>query len=213
MPEILSPAGTFDALKAAVNAGCDAVYMGGDLFSARAYAGNFGKEEMVRAIDYCHLFGVKAYMTVNILLKESEIHVLREYMQPYYEAGLDGVIVQDPGVFRVLKENFPDMALHARFKLALCVWMLRGCHCSAADADDLPVLLQFFQVPVDCHGTDIRNKLTDLLYGDHLFLKDKIPNGFPADLIHSVSLHKFKEVHKFHVKEYRILLHFEQSIT
>ena len=118
-PEILSPAGTFDALKAAVNAGCDAVYMGGNLFSARAYAGNFGKEEMIKAVDFCHLYGVKAYMTVNILLKESEIPALRDYMQPYYDAGLDGVIVQDMGVFRVLRENFPGLALQKGKKIFL----------------------------------------------------------------------------------------------
>ena len=121
-PEILAPCGTPEAVTAAVNAGCDAVYLGGDLFSARAFAGNFDTRQMVETIDFCHLFGVKVYMTVNTLLKEPEISRLTEYMRPFYEAGLDGVIVQDVGVVRVLKNEFPDMPLHASTQMSISSW-------------------------------------------------------------------------------------------
>jgi U32 family peptidase len=122
IPEILAPCGTPEAVTAAVNAGCDAVYLGGDLFSARAFAGNFDTRHMIETIDFCHLFGVKVYMTVNTLLKESEISRLTEYMRPFYEAGLDGVIVQDVGVVRVLKNEFPDMPLHASTQMSISSW-------------------------------------------------------------------------------------------
>ena len=118
-PEILAPAGTEEAMKAAVNAGCDAVYLGGNLFSARAFAGNFDEEAVLRTLDHCHLFGVKVYMTVNTLLKEEEIQVLAEYMRPFYREGLDGVIVQDPGVVRVLRREFPDLHLHGSTQMSI----------------------------------------------------------------------------------------------
>ena len=119
IPEILAPAGTEEAMRAAVNAGCDAVYLGGTLFSARAFAGNFDQEAILRTLDYCHLFGVRVYMTVNTLLKEDEICVLAEYMQPFYQAGLDGVIVQDVGVIRVLAREFPDLPLHGSTQMSV----------------------------------------------------------------------------------------------
>ena len=119
VPEILAPAGSWEAMEAAVNAGCDAVYLGGQLFSARAFAGNFGTEELVRAIDYCHLFGVKVYMTVNTLMKEPELLQLASYMAPFYEAGLDGVILQDMGVLRMLRECFPELPLHASTQMSI----------------------------------------------------------------------------------------------
>ena len=95
--ELLAPAGSFDSLKAAVAAGADAIYMGGSRFGARAYAQNAAGEEMVEAIRYAHLHGCRLYMTVNTLFKEKELDELCDYMKPYYEAGLDGVIVQDLG--------------------------------------------------------------------------------------------------------------------
>ena len=106
-------------MKAAVNAGCDAVYLGGDLFSARAFAGNFDQRTLLRTIDYCHFFGVRVYMTVNTLLKETEILELSAYMKPYYFAGLDGVIVQDTGVARVLKQEFPELYLHGSTQMSI----------------------------------------------------------------------------------------------
>ncbi|MBQ9032401.1 MAG: U32 family peptidase [Parasporobacterium sp.] len=119
IPEILAPAGTEGALKAAVNAGCDAVYLGGSLFSARAFAGNFDADAVVRAIEFCHLFDVKVYMTVNTLLKEQEISALESYMRPFCETGLDGVIIQDPGVARILGNAFPDLPLHASTQMSI----------------------------------------------------------------------------------------------
>ena len=119
IPEILAPAGTKDAMKAAVNAGCDAVYLGGDLFSARAFAGNFDQSTLLHTIDYCHFFGVRVYMTVNTLLKETEIRELAAYMKPYYLAGLDGVIVQDTGVAHVLKQEYPKLHLHGSTQMSI----------------------------------------------------------------------------------------------
>ena len=118
-PEILAPAGTYKALEAAVKAGADAVYLAGRMFGARAYAGNFSDEELLKAIDYCHLFGAKVYLTVNTLLKENEIAQLPEFMEPFYKAGLDAVIVQDMGAASVLKKHFPNLALHASTQMSI----------------------------------------------------------------------------------------------
>ncbi len=120
--EILAPAGTYEAMEAAVKAGCDAVYAGGSLFSARAYAGNFDEEAFLKALDYCHLHGVKVYMTINTLLKEDELNGgnLVQYLMPYYKAGLDAVLVQDFGVLKILKDNFPDLPIHASTQMSIC---------------------------------------------------------------------------------------------
>ncbi|MCQ2512207.1 MAG: U32 family peptidase [Lachnospiraceae bacterium] len=118
-PEILAPAGTWEALDAAVKAGANAIYVGGSQFSARAYAGNFDQEELLKAIDYCHLFGVKLYMAVNTLLKPEEIFSLASYIEPFYKAGVDGIIVQDTGVIQVLRENYPDLPLHGSTQMSV----------------------------------------------------------------------------------------------
>ncbi len=119
-PEILAPAGSMESLKAAVAAGCDAVYAGGSKFGARAYADNPRGDQMIEAIRYCHLHEVKLYMTVNTLLKERELQQeLYEYILPYYEAGLDAVIVQDVGVMKFLHEVFPKLELHASTQMTL----------------------------------------------------------------------------------------------
>ena len=111
--ELLAPAGSMESLKAAVNAGADAVYIGGTKFGARAYANNLTEEDMKWAIDYAHLHGVSLYMTINTLLKEGELERdLYDYVKPYYEHGLDAVIVQDFGVLKALSEWFPDLPLH-----------------------------------------------------------------------------------------------------
>ncbi|MBQ9566760.1 MAG: U32 family peptidase, partial [Lachnospiraceae bacterium] len=94
-PELLSPAGNMACLEAALSAGCDAVYAGADRFGARAYAGNFTSEEFVQAIDRMHLFGKKVYLTLNTLIKPDEFRQLHDFVRPFYETGLDGVIVQD----------------------------------------------------------------------------------------------------------------------
>ncbi len=118
--ELLSPAGSFEALKAAVSAGCDAVYVGGNMFGARAFANNFSKEELFDAIDYCHTYGKALYLTVNTLLKNNEIDdELYEYIRPLYEAGLDAVIVQDLGVLNFIKNNFPDLEIHASTQMTV----------------------------------------------------------------------------------------------
>ena len=118
--ELLSPAGNIEIFKSAIDAGADAVYFGGDLFGARAYAKNFSIEEGTEAIRYAHLYGRQAYLTVNTLLKNLEIERdLYKYIRAYYEAGLDAVIVQDMGVFAMLRSYFPDLALHASTQMTL----------------------------------------------------------------------------------------------
>lgn len=117
--ELLAPAGTFACFRAAVNAGADAVYLGGEKFGARAYAGNLTREEIVEALRIAHIFGRKIYLTVNTLVKESETEELIPYMEPLYQAGLDGAIVQDMGVLVRLRDAFPDLALHASTQMAV----------------------------------------------------------------------------------------------
>ena len=111
-PELLAPAGSFDALRAAVSAGADAVYLGGVRFGARAFASNFDEEEMKEAVRYCHLRNVKVYVTVNTLVYEDELDALRSYLRFLYDANVDAVIVQDLGVFQILRTEFPDFEVH-----------------------------------------------------------------------------------------------------
>lgn len=117
--ELLAPARNYEAFLGALNAGADAVYLGGAKFSARAYADNFTTEEICKALHVAHFYGKKIYLTVNTLLKNTELEGLYEYLAPFYEAGLDGVIVQDLGVFRYIHRHFKDLALHASTQMAL----------------------------------------------------------------------------------------------
>ncbi len=118
--ELLAPGGSMEGIRAAVNAGADAVYAGGRLFGARAYAENPENEELLEAIDYCHLHGVKLYLTVNTLLKEQELNeILSDYLAPICAHGVDAVLVQDFGVFRFLKKNFPSLPLHASTQMTI----------------------------------------------------------------------------------------------
>lgn len=118
--EVLAPAGSFEIFKAVIAAGADAVYLGGDLFGARAYAGNFRREELIAALDYAHIRQKKVYLTVNTLLKEQELEeTLCGYLAPFYEAGLDAAIVQDMGVFSVIQKNFPGLHLHASTQMTI----------------------------------------------------------------------------------------------
>ena len=118
--ELLAPAGSFDTLKAVIAAGADAVYVGGGMFGARAYAKNFTQEELLDAIDYVHLYDRKLHLTINTLLKNKEIEQqLYDYFLPYYERGIDAVIVQDMGVFSFLKKYFPDVELHASTQMTI----------------------------------------------------------------------------------------------
>ena len=117
--ELLAPAGNYEAFLGAVNAGADAVYLGGEKFGARAYADNFTDEDICRALHTAHFMGKKIYLTVNTLIKEAEFENLYDWLLPFYEAGLDGVIVQDIGVLYYIREHFRDLALHASTQMAL----------------------------------------------------------------------------------------------
>lgn len=117
--EILAPAGSYECLKAAILAGADAVYIGGAMFGARAYAKNLSEEELLEAIDYVHIHGRKLYLTVNTLLKDQEMGMLYEYLLPYYQRGLDGVIVQDIGVVCYIQEHFPKLPVHASTQMTI----------------------------------------------------------------------------------------------
>ena len=117
--EILAPAGSWESMAAAFNAGADAVYIGGSRFGARAFADNLDEARMVEAIRYAHLHGRKLYMTVNTLMKEEELSELYAYLKPYYEAGLDAVIVQDMGVFSLVKQYFPGLHIHASTQMTV----------------------------------------------------------------------------------------------
>lgn len=120
MVEVLAPAGSYEAMTAAVAAGADAVYIGGSRFGARAYADNLDEQHMLEAIDYMHLHGKKLYLTVNTLLKEKELKdELYRYLLPYYREGLDAVIVQDFGVLSCIREWFPDLAVHASTQMTV----------------------------------------------------------------------------------------------
>lgn len=118
--EILSPAGSYESLKAAVAAGADAVYIGGSRFGARAFADNLEEASLLEAIDYVHLHGKQIYLTVNTLLKEREMEQeLYEYLLPYYRQGLDAVIVQDIGVLKFVREQFPNLPVHASTQMTI----------------------------------------------------------------------------------------------
>ena len=118
--ELLAPAGSYEALEAAFRAGADAVYLGGQKFGARAYAENLDRDQMIQAIETTHLHGKKLYLTVNTLLKNKEMErELYDYLVPYYEAGLDAVIVQDLGVLTFIKTYFPDIHIHASTQMTI----------------------------------------------------------------------------------------------
>ena len=118
--EILSPAGSMDSLKAAINAGCDALYIGGTSFGARASANNLAEDDMLRAIDYAHVHGKNLFLTVNTLIKEEELEEqLYQYLYQYYKHGIDAVIVQDLGVLRFIHRHFPDVPKHASTQMTL----------------------------------------------------------------------------------------------
>lgn len=118
--EILAPAGSMECLKAAIAAGADAVYTGGALFGARAYAHNLTEEELLEAIDYVHLHGRRLYLTVNTLIKDREMEKqMYDYLLSYYRQGLDAVIVQDIGLFRFIRKHFPDLPIHASTQMTL----------------------------------------------------------------------------------------------
>lgn len=117
--ELLAPAGSLEILKGVIESGADAVYVGGSMFGARAYANNFTEEELLEAIDFAHLRGVKVYLTVNTLIKNSEFSKLYDYLLPCYKRGLDAVIVQDLGVVKAIHEYFPSMEIHTSTQMTV----------------------------------------------------------------------------------------------
>ncbi|MDD1672799.1 MAG: U32 family peptidase, partial [Methanomicrobiales archaeon] len=119
LPELLAPAGTWNALRAAVGAGADAVYLGGKRFSARQYAENFDDIELVRALEYAHRADVKVYVTVNTLLTDAELQDAAKFLVFLYEHGTDGVLVQDPGLIHLANRIIPDLPLHASTQMTI----------------------------------------------------------------------------------------------
>ncbi len=117
--EIVAPAGDMESMRAAVEAGADALYLGIKGYGARKNAVNFSLEELEEAVDYAHLRGVKIYLTLNTLMKDTEIEALSHNLKRIYEMGVDAFIIQDIGFFKFLKENFPDMEFHASTQMGI----------------------------------------------------------------------------------------------
>ena len=113
MPELLAPVGNMDCLKAAINAGCDAVYLSGRNFGARSFAGNFSNEELELAINTCHLYGVKVYITVNTLVLDTEVDRFINYIDYIHRLGVDAVIMQDIGMIDLVRKTYPNLEIHA----------------------------------------------------------------------------------------------------
>ncbi len=111
--ELLAPAGNFDSMKAAIQAGCDAVYLAGKQFGARAFSKNFTNEEIIEAIKYAHLYGVKVYVTVNTLIYDNEVGAFLEYVEFLHRNNVDALIIQDFGMFDLVRKTFPNLELHA----------------------------------------------------------------------------------------------------
>lgn len=117
--ELLAPGGSKESIYAAVQCGADAIYMGGTKFSARAYASNFTEEELIEVVEYCHLYNVKVYIAFNTLIKELELEEAINYGKFLYSIGVDAVITQDVGLFKVLKENVPGLEIHASTQMSI----------------------------------------------------------------------------------------------
>lgn len=118
-PELLAPAGNMESLKAAIEAGADAIYLGGYMFGARSFAGNFSNEEIKEAIIYAHLYGVKIYVTVNTLIYEDEVETFINYVEFLYQADVDAVIIQDLGMLDLIRQTFPLLEVHASTQMHL----------------------------------------------------------------------------------------------
>ena len=118
LPELLAPAGDFECLVAAVKGGADAIYIGGKMFSARAYAKNFDLDEIKKAVSYCHLHAVKLYVTMNILVFDNELDEALEFAKGLYTAGVDALIVADLGLIALLRKHLPDFELHASTQMS-----------------------------------------------------------------------------------------------
>ena len=117
--EILAPVGSTEMLVAAVRSGAEAVYLGAKEFSARRNAENFGVVELKNAIEYCHTRGVKVYLTLNILIKEKELSSAFDLAKNAYNLGIDGIIIEDLGLSRILREKFPHLKLLASTQMSV----------------------------------------------------------------------------------------------
>ena len=113
MPELLSPVGSMESLMAAINGGCDAVYLAGRNFGARSFAGNFSNDELIKAVNTCHLYGVKVYVTVNTLIYDSEVKRLLEYIEFLHKINVDALIMQDIGMIDLIRKTYPNIEIHA----------------------------------------------------------------------------------------------------
>ena len=111
--ELLAPAGNMECLYAAVEAGCDAVYLSGNCFGARAFAKNFSDDELVFAIKYCHLYGVRVYVTVNTLVYDDEVNKFMEYIDFIHRNNVDAIIIQDLGMFDLVRKTYPNLEIHS----------------------------------------------------------------------------------------------------
>ena len=111
--ELLSPAGNMEALISAIDGGADAVYIGGENFSARAFAQNFSRQKLKQATKYCHLYDVKLYVTVNTVIFENEIESCLDYLKYLYEINVDAVIMQDIGMINLCKRLIPNLEIHS----------------------------------------------------------------------------------------------------
>ncbi len=117
--ELLAPAGNFECLVAAVQSGADAVYFAGKSFGARNFADNFDRDELKKSVDYCHLRGVRAYVTVNTLVLDAEMNELCDYLRFLSVTGVDAIIVQDMGVLELAKKIVPDLPIHASTQMTI----------------------------------------------------------------------------------------------
>lgn len=117
--ELLAPVGSYEALIAAVQNGADAVYLGGKKFGARQYASNFDEDVLIEAVDYCHIRGVKVYVTVNTLTANEEFKEFMEYIRFLYNIDVDAVIIQDLGALKAIRESFPDFEVHASTQMTI----------------------------------------------------------------------------------------------
>ena len=118
-PEILAPAGSPEALTAAIRAGADAVYVGGKRFSARNSAANFSDEELAEALRLCHSSGARLYLAVNTIISDGEAEDFAEYIRSTSALGVDGYIVQDWGAAQIMRSIVPDAVIHASTQMSV----------------------------------------------------------------------------------------------
>ena len=153
---MLAPAGSWEALVAAVNAGADAVYLGGKDFGARQYAANFDRDELVRAVRYAHLHRVRLYVTVNTLVDDSELTGLLDYLVFLNNANIDGIIVQDMGVVAIARKYVPDLPVHASTQMT--VTNSEGVRLAAEAGMERVVLareLSLKEIEAICNSVDV----------------------------------------------------------